>query len=188
MAPPISAISNLSLSSLEGASRPSATLGLRSQHRPTTPQKSIVEVSPGWKIYVEESGNPKGIPAVFFHGGPGIRFRQEDHQWFDPDKYRIIVFQQRGTWECEPSATNFAIPSKTFESTTIATLGEDIETLRKHLGIEKWLVFGGSWGSLLSVFYGQQYPEACLGLVVRGIFLGTPEENALFLDPKRHAY
>ncbi|MES2198709.1 MAG: hypothetical protein V4489_00880, partial [Chlamydiota bacterium] len=82
----------------------SNALLLRTQYKATTPVISNVEVAPNWTIYVEESGNPNGIPVVFFHGGPGIKFRATDHQWFNPEKYRIIVFQQRGTSNCTPSA------------------------------------------------------------------------------------
>lgn len=157
------------------------------QHRATTPIVSKVEVAPGVLLHVEESGNPAGIPAVFFHGGPGIKFSPKDHQWFDPDKYRVIAFQQRGTWGCTPSANDSVTPSQTFKDVTIQTVAEDIEALRKHLGIEKWLVFGGSWGSALSVYYAQQYPESCSGLVLRGIYLASHGENALFIDRARHA-
>lgn len=159
---------------------------LRTQYQATTPITSYVEVAPGWLIHVEESGNPDGIPAVFFHGGPGIKFRFTDHQWFNPEKYRIIVFQQRGTYDCTPTAMDFETPSQTFQEVTIQTLAGDIEVLRKHLNIDKWLVFGGSWGSTLSVYYAQEYPEKCLGVVLRGIYLATDKENALFLDRERH--
>ncbi len=139
------------------------------------------------EIHVEESGNLEGIPVAFFHGGPGIKFRATDHQWFDPEKYRIIAFQQRGTSDCIPSAMDPGTPSQTFQDVTIKTLVGDIEVLRKHLNIDKWLVFGGSWGSALSVYYAQECPDQCLGLVIRGIFLVTPKENALFFDKERHA-
>ncbi|MBS0628550.1 MAG: alpha/beta fold hydrolase [Verrucomicrobia bacterium] len=159
---------------------------LRTQYSVTAPIISKVEVAPGQIIHVEESGNPQGIPVVFFHGGPGAKFRSTDHQWFNPEKYRIIAFQQRGTEGCNPSAMDLTIPSQTFQDVTIQTLGEDIEVLRKHLEVDKWLVFGGSWGSTLAVYYAQEYPDRCLGLVVRGIFLATPKENALFFDKERH--
>lgn len=165
----------------------SQEVAFRTQHRPTTPIIRKVEVAPGWKLHVEESGNPQGIPAVFFHGGPGIKFRTTDHQWFDPEKYRIIVFQQRGTSRCEPSAEDFQAPAHTFKDATIHTLATDIEALRKSLNIDKWLVFGGSWGSTLTMYYAQEFPESCLGLVVRGIYLATHKENALFVDEARHA-
>ncbi|MBS0656571.1 MAG: alpha/beta fold hydrolase [Verrucomicrobia bacterium] len=160
---------------------------LRTQHRPTTRKTSMVEVENGWKLFVEESGNPDGIPVVFCHGGPGLKFEETDHQWFDPEKYRIVVFQQRGTWGCEPSAEDFTTPSQIFKDVTIHTLAKDIEAIRKHLNIDKWLVFGGSWGSTLTVYYAQEFAENCLGIVVHGIFLATNNENALFLDGVRHA-
>lgn len=163
-------------------------------HKMTTPTKSMVEVASGISIYVEESGNLKGIPALFVHGGPGYYFRRSDHrsgssdhQWFDSEKYHIIAPQQRGTQLCEPTVYDQVTHPKIFKYVTIQTLAEDMEVLRKRLNIEKWLVFGGSWGSSLSIYYAEQYPESCLGLVVRGIFLITPMENALFLDEKRYA-
>ncbi len=160
---------------------------LRTQHQPTAPIISKVEVSAGWTIHVEESGNPEGIPAIFFHGGPGIKFRSTDHQWFDPEKYRIIAFQQRGTSGCTPSAMDPNTPSQIFQDVTIQTIADDIEVLRNHLNIDKWLVFGGSWGSTLSIYYAQEHPERCSGVVVRGVFLATPKENALFFDRERHS-
>ncbi|MBS0655059.1 MAG: alpha/beta fold hydrolase, partial [Verrucomicrobia bacterium] len=146
---------------------------LRLQHRPTTRITSKIEVESGWKVHVEESGNPEGIPVVFVHGGPGVKCRDTDHQWFDPDKYRIIVFQQRGTWGCTPSAEDLSTPSQIFKDVTIQTLAADLEAIRKQLHIDKWLVFGGSWGSTLTMYYAQEFPEQCLGLVVRGIFLAS---------------
>jgi proline iminopeptidase len=167
---------------------------LRPPHKITAPIKSMIEVAPGVSVYVEESGNPQGIPAVFVHGGPGYYFRRadhksgySDHQWFDPEKYRIIAFQQRGTQLCEPNVHNQETHPKIFQNVTIRTLADDMEAIRKKLNIDKWLVFGGSWGSAMSVFYAEQYPTSCLGLVVRGIFMISHKENALFLDGARYA-
>jgi proline iminopeptidase len=166
----------------------------RPPHKITAPIKSMVEVAPGISIYVEESGNPNGIPAIFVHGGPGAYFGRgdrasgcSDHQWFDPEKYRIIAFQQRGTMLCQPTVYGQETHPNIFKDVTIQTIAEDMEVLRKHLKVEKWLVFGGSWGSTMSIYYGQQYPSSCLGLVVRGIFLASHMENALFLDGQRYA-
>lgn len=176
----------ISFFTVSGVASENATV-LRTQYQSTIPIVSKVEVASGWSIHVEESGNPEGIPVAFFHGGPGIKFRATDHQWFDPEKYRIIAFQQRGTSDCIPSAMDPGTPSQTFQDVTIKTLVGDIEVLRKHLNIDKWLVFGGSWGSALSVYYAQECPDQCLGLVIRGIFLVTPKENALFFDKERYA-
>lgn len=165
---------------------PPSSESFRPQYPASIPRSFHVEVAPDVSLYVEEYGNPAGIPVVFFHGGPGIRFKSTDHQWFNPEKYRIIMPQQRGTWGCTPSAYDFYVPASTFQEVRIETLAEDMEALRKALNINQWLVFGGSWGSTLATFYGQEYPSSCLGLVLRGIFLATPKENALFLDRERH--
>ncbi len=176
---------SLPLNILPIETKKSAVDALRTQHRPTAPIISTVEVAKGWHIHVEESGNPHGIPAVFVHGGPGVAFNPKDCQWFDPEKYRIIVFQQRGTYHCTPSAMDLATDANIFKDITIQTLAEDIEVLKKHLGIEKWLVFGGSWGSTLSLYYAQQFPASCSGVVVRGIYLGTHKENEMLFSEER---
>lgn len=147
-----------------------------SQHSKSKVSAFHVEIEPGWTIYVEESGNPEGIPVVFLHGGPGSRFLDTDHQWFDPQKYRIILFQQRGTLNCIPSSRDLKTPASTFKDVTIHTLSEDLEKLKSHLDVDQWLVFGGSWGSTLGLYYAQQHPDSCLGLVLRGIFLSSEEE------------
>lgn len=149
---------------------------LKIQHNPSTIKSYNVEVEKNWSIYVEESGNPNGIPVVFVHGGPGAHFKPTDHQWFDPEKYRIILFQQRGTYKCQPSAEDLTVSSTVFQDIGIETLAEDIEVLREHLGISKWLVFGGSWGSTLGLYYAQEYPQSCTGLIIRGIFLSSYNE------------
>ena len=155
---------------------------MKTQYPATTFQETQLSIDPEWSVHVEISGNPEGIPVVFVHGGPGIRFKKEDHQWFDPDKYRVIVFQQRGTWNCNPSVEDFMMDARYFKGVTIQTLAQDIETIRKKLGIEKWLVFGGSWGSTLSLHYAQCFPKSCTGLVLRGVYLGTDDENKNLFD------
>ena len=146
---------------------------------------NYLQVDPEWEIHYEESGNPNGIPVVFVHGGPGWQSADTDHCWFDPQKYRIITFDQRGSGKSRPTAWDRNIHASTFSSLTTTQLAEDMEKLRKHLKIEdKWLVFGGSWGSTLSLFYGQKYPEHTAGLIVRGIFLGTPDEFLNFYTPQ----
>lgn len=152
----------------------------KSQHKPSPVKNYYLEVEPNWKIYVEESGNPGGIPVVFVHGGPGAHFKDSDHHWFDPNKYRILLFQQRGTYKCSPSAEDLSVDAAIFKNISIETLARDVETLRNHLGISKWLVFGGSWGSTLGLYYAQEYPQSCLGLVLRGIFLSSQEEISNF--------
>lgn len=136
-------------------------------------------------LYWEESGNPDGIPVVYVHGGPGGGSSPEKRQWFDPDAYRIILFDQRAAYRSTPVGE--------VRNNTTQLLVDDMEVLRKMLGIEKWLVTGGSWGTTLSLAYGQSHPDACLGFVLRGIFLGTPAEIDWFMYgmrrffPKAHA-
>jgi proline iminopeptidase len=122
-----------------------------------------LRVSDVHEIYYEESGNPAGKPAVFLHGGPGAGSDKRARQFFDPRHYRIVVFDQRGCGRSRPSAS-------LVENTTWHLVA-DIERLRKHLGIERWLVFGGSWGSTLALAYAEANPERVRELVLRGIFL-----------------
>lgn len=162
--------------------------GLRTQHKASEIKSYYVELkncSNNVSIYVEESGNPYGIPVVFVHGGPGANFKPTDHQWFDPEKYRIIAYQQRGTHNCIPSAEDLKYDVSNFNNVGIDTLANDMEALRKALNIDQWLVFGGSWGSTLSLYYAQNYPNACAGLVLRGIFLSSESELADFFTEEK---
>ena len=127
-----------------------------------------LDVGDGHEIYFEESGNPDGKPCVFVHGGPGGGSSPEARQFFDPERYRIVVFDQRGCGRSRPHAS--------LEANTTWHLVADMETLRRELGINRWLVFGGSWGSTLALAYAQAHPEAVTELVLRGIFLLRPEE------------
>ncbi len=122
-----------------------------------------LRVSPIHEIYYEQSGNPKGKPVVFLHGGPGGGTDPKMRRFFDPRKYRIVLFDQRGCGRSRPSAN--------LVDNTTWHLVADIETIREHLGIEKWQVFGGSWGSTLALAYAQKHPDRCTELVLRGIFL-----------------
>jgi proline iminopeptidase len=124
-------------------------------------------------IYVEESGNPNGQPIIFFHGGPGGGCGAKQRRFFDPKHYRIILFDQRGCGKSTPLG-------ETKENTT-EDLVSDIETIRKHLNIEKWILFGGSWGSSLALAYGIKYPEYLVGLILRGVFLSREKELDWFL-------
>ena len=124
-------------------------------------------------IYVEESGNPNGQPIVFLHGGPGGGCGAKQRRFFDPNHYRIILFDQRGCGKSKPLG-------ETKENTT-ADLINDIETIRKHLKIEKWILFGGSWGSSLALAYGIKYPQYLIGLILRGVFLSREKELDWFL-------
>ncbi len=125
------------------------------------------------RIYWEESGNPDGIPVLFLHGGPGSGTSPLQRRFFDPAHYRIILFDQRGSGKSTPYAS--------ISDNTTPHLIADIEMLRKTLEIEKWLIFGGSWGSTLALAYGEAHPEACLGFVLRGIFLCRKSEIEWFL-------
>ena len=124
-------------------------------------------------IYVEESGNPDGQPILFLHGGPGGGCSAKQRRFFDPKYYRIILFDQRGCGKSTPLG-------ETKENTT-EDLISDIETIRKHLNIEKWVLFGGSWGSSLALAYGVRYPEYLTGLILRGVFLSREKELDWFL-------
>jgi len=124
-------------------------------------------------MYWELSGNPRGIPALFLHGGPGAGATAVHRRFFDPEYWRIVIFDQRGSGRSTPLGET-ADNSPTH-------LVADIERLRTALGIEKWLVFGGSWGSTLALHYAEAYPMRCIGLVLRGIFLCRREEVEWFL-------
>ena len=115
------------------------------------------------ELYFEESGNPEGKPTVFLHGGPGGGSEPKQRRFFHPDRYRIVNFDQRGCGQSTPYAS--------LEDNTTWALVSDIEKLRQHLGIEKWQVFGGSWGSTLALAYAETHSDRVTELVLRGIFL-----------------
>jgi proline iminopeptidase len=131
-----------------------------------------LRVSEVHEIYYEQCGNPNGKPVVFLHGGPGGGLTPEYRQFHDPSAYRIVLFDQRGSGQSTPHAS--------IEENTTWDLVADIEKLREHLGIEKWQVFGGSWGSTLSLAYAETHPECATELVLRGIFLCRPREIKWF--------
>ena len=126
-------------------------------------QRGWLRVSPLHEIYYEECGNPRGKPAVFVHGGPGAGANADARRFFDPQRYRIVVFDQRGCGRSRPHAS--------LVDNTTWHLVADMEQLRAHLGIGRWLVFGGSWGSTLALAYSQTHPAAVSELVLRGIFM-----------------
>ncbi len=129
-------------------------------------------VDPLHTLYIEECGNPRGIPALFLHGGPGGGCCEVHRRFFDPQRYRIILFDQRGCGRSTPHAE--------LKENTTEHLLSDIERIRRLLGIDRWLLFGGSWGSTLALAYAEQRPEQVLGLVLRGIFLCRDEDIEWF--------
>jgi proline iminopeptidase len=127
-----------------------------------------LRVSDIHEIYYEESGNPDGKPVVFVHGGPGAGCDSKARRFFDPDHYRIVVFDQRGAGRSRPRAE--------LEENTTWHLCADMERLREHLNITSWQVFGGSWGSTLALAYAQHHPDSVTHLILRGVFLGSARE------------
>jgi len=123
-------------------------------------------------LHVEECGNPDGIPVIFLHGGPGAGLSPVHRRFFDPARYRIVLFDQRGTGQSTPFGE--------LRDNTTAHLIADIEAVRALAGIERWLVFGGSWGSTLALAYAQAHPARATGVIVRGVYLGREEENRWF--------
>lgn len=130
--------------------------------------KGRLKVSDRHEIYFEQVGNPKGAPIVFVHGGPGGGITPAYRQFFDPRFYRIILFDQRGA--------GLSTPHAELRENTTWDLVEDMEKLRQHLSLERWVVFGGSWGSTLALAYAETHPERVKGLVLRGIFLCRKKE------------
>ncbi len=131
-----------------------------------------LRVSEMHEIYYEEVGNPKGKPILFIHGGPGGGTEPSHRRYFDPDHYRVILFDQRGCGQSTPYAE--------LKENTTWDLVADIEKLRKHLGIPSWIAFGGSWGSTLALLYAETHPQSVKGLILRGIFLCREKEIRWF--------
>ncbi len=131
-----------------------------------------LKVSDLHELYLEEVGNPDGIPVAFVHGGPGAGSEASSRRFFDPDIYRIVVFDQRGAGRSTPHAE--------LEDNTTQALVADMEAIRQFLNIDKWVLFGGSWGSTLSLVYAQTHPEYVMGLILRGIFLCRDEDLQWF--------
>jgi len=134
-----------------------------------------LQVDATHEIYIEQSGNQQGIPVVYLHGGPGAGASEDYRRYFCPEKYRIILIDQRGCGRSKPS------PS--LVNNTMWDLVNDLEKIRTHLGIEKWLVAGGSWGTTLALTYSVSYPDKVMALILRGIFLGTQQEIDWLYQP-----
>ena len=122
-----------------------------------------LQVDERHELHVEECGSPEGLPIVFLHGGPGAGCEDYHRQFFDPELYRVVLFDQRGSGRSTPHAD--------LTDNTTAHLVDDIEKIREELGIDQWVVFGGSWGSTLGLAYAEAHPKRVLGLILRGIFL-----------------
>ena len=145
----------------------------RTLYPPVDPYRTgMLAVSPVHTLYFEESGNPNGKPVVFLHGGPGGGTDGKQRRFFDPARYRIVLFDQRGCGKSTPHAS--------LQDNTTWHLVSDIEALRVHLGIERWQVFGGSWGSTLALAYAEKHPDRVTELLLRGIFLLSERELKWF--------
>lgn len=148
---------------------------MRNLYDPIEPYDSgRLKVSAIHELYYEQCGNPKGKPVVYLHGGPGAGLIPEYRQFFDPNAYRVVLFDQRGSGQSTPHAN--------LEDNTTWHLVADIEQLREHLGIDSWQVFGGSWGSTLALAYGQTHPARVRELILRGIFLCRWKELRWFYE------
>lgn len=131
-------------------------------------------------MYWESGGNPQGVPLLFVHGGPGGGSLPHHRRFYDPARWRIVLYDQRGAGRSTPRAE--------IADNTTAYLVRDIELLREHLGIDRWVLFGGSWGSTLALLYAEAYPERVLGLILRGIFLASRDEIDWFMTGMRQFF
>jgi proline iminopeptidase len=132
----------------------------------------MMSVADGHQIYLEQVGNPDGIPVLFLHGGPGAGCEPYHRRFFNPEHYRVVLFDQRGC--------GHSLPHASLEANTTWDLVDDIERIRQQLNIERWLLFGGSWGSTLALAYAQTHPQRVTGMILRGIFLCRDEEIQWF--------
>ncbi len=152
---------------------------LRTLYPPIEPYSTHrIDVSGGHQLYVEEVGTPAGIPVVFLHGGPGSGIAPFMRQFFDPKRYRVILPEQRGVGHSTPLGS--------LHQNTTWHLVDDLEVVRAYLGIDAWLVFGGSWGSTLGLAYSQSHPSRVTGLILRGIFLVRGSERTWFYQGGLH--
>jgi len=135
----------------------------------------MLDVSDQQQLYLEQTGNPDGIPVLYLHGGPGGGISETSKRTFDPERYRIITFDQRG---CGKS-----LPFATLEANTTQHLLQDIEQIRQHLEIEKWVIAGGSWGTTLGLVYAIHHPDRVSAMLLRGIFLARQQDYDWFLEP-----
>ena len=134
----------------------------------------MLAVSDGHSLYLEQTGNPSGIPVLYLHGGPGAGIGKDYRRFFDPDKYWIIGFDQRGCGKSTPFGD--------LENNNSDALVDDVLLIQQHLGIKKWVLFGGSWGSTLALLVAIRQPESIIGLILRGIFLARDEDYIWYLE------
>ena len=140
-------------------------------------ETGYLPLSGGHVMYWEQAGNPNGRPVLFLHGGPGAGAGAVHRRFFDPNFWRIVIFDQRGAGRSRPLGG--------LDNNSTPDLVSDIEVLRRHLAIERFLLFGGSWGSTLALAYAQAHPQHVAGAVLRGVFLGRPKEVEWFLHGMR---
>ena len=145
-----------------------------------SPSTGYIRTLDNNEIFWECKGKASGIPIVFLHGGPGARVMPSHHSFFNENIFFSIFFDQRGCGKSKPFCT--------LENNTIQNIVQDMEKIREELDIDKWVLFGGSWGSTLALYYSITYPDRCLGMVLRGVFLGTSEEIDWFLTGMRKFY
>ena len=156
------------------------TGALRTLYPPVEPyDHGMLDVGDGHELYWEVCGNPDGKPAVLLHGGPGAGCSPAHRRYFDPEVYRIVLFDQRG---CGRSTPHAGEPRADLSANTVWHLVADVERVREHLGIDRWQVFGGSWGSTLALAYGQTHPERVSELVLRGIWTIRKSEVRWFYE------
>jgi len=147
---------------------------MRKLYPETEPYNSFhLQTESEHRVYVEESGNRDGIPVIFFHGGPGSGCNPNHRRYFDPGEYHIIIFDQRGC--------NRSTPQGEVRNNTTQLLLDDVEQIRKRLGIDQWLLFGGSWGATLALLYARQHPQRVTGMVLRGCFLARQRDLDWFI-------
>jgi proline iminopeptidase len=145
------------------------------RYPPVEPRESgLLEVGEGHTVYWETAGNPEGMPAVYLHGGPGGGSSPGSRRYFDPGAYRVVLFDQRSCGRSRPLASE---PDADLSTNTTAHLVRDIELLRRHLGIDRWLVLGVSWGVTLALVYGQEHPDRVTGMVLAAVTAGTRRET-----------
>lgn len=147
--------------------------------------QGMLDAGDGNQIYWEVSGNPQGKPVVNLHGGPGSGHGPGGRRFFDPDAYRIVLFDQRQCGRSRPHASD---PATDLRTNTTDHLIADIERLRQHLGIDRWLVFGGSWGTTLALAYAQRHPERVTEMVLFGVSMTRPSETAWLYYGLRHIF